>query len=86
MLAQLFCDLFRDSTTEDTYDADLAELSFQLWYAGDWIGIGAGGFSDKLAVLTETMLQRLMRFEVDEGRFEGVVDKASGEAYFRVWP
>lgn len=74
VLAQLFCDLFRDSITEDTYDADLAELSFNLWYAGDWIGIGAAGFSDKLAVLTETMLQRLMEFEVDDGRFDSIVD------------
>ena len=75
VLARLFCDLFRDSITEETYDADLAELSFSLWYAGDWIGVGAAGFSDKLAVLTETMLKKLMAFEMDEGRFTGVVDE-----------
>lgn len=74
VLARLFCDLYRDSITEDIYDADLAELSFSLWYSGDHIGIGAGGFSDKLAVLVETMLQRLVEFKVDEARFAGIAD------------
>jgi len=83
VLARLFCDLFRDSITEDTYDADLAELSFNLWYAGESISVGAAGFSDKLAVLTETMLKRLMKYEVDEGRFTGVVEEVCIYIFFR---
>ena len=77
VLARVFCDLFRDSITEDIYDADLAELSFNLGYAGEAIGISAGGFSDKLAVLLETMLTRLAAFEVDETRWIGVIDDVS---------
>ncbi|WRT69793.1 uncharacterized protein IL334_006784 [Kwoniella shivajii] len=74
VLARLYCDLFTDSITEDVYDADLAELSFSLWNEHQWIGISAGGFSDKLAVLTETMLQKFKNFKVDEGRFKEVVE------------
>ncbi|WWC73601.1 uncharacterized protein I206_107573 [Kwoniella pini CBS 10737] len=74
VLSRLFCDLFADSITEDVYDADLAELSFSLWNEHSWIGISAGGFSDKLAVLTETMLKKLKEYKVDEGRFKEVVE------------
>ncbi|WVQ66403.1 uncharacterized protein L199_004583 [Kwoniella botswanensis] len=74
VLSRLFCDLFSDSITEDVYDADLAELSFSLWNEHQWIGISAGGFSDKLAVLTETMLKKLKEFKVDEGRFREIVE------------
>ena len=75
VLARLFCDLYRDSITEDTYDADLAELSFQLFYAGDTINVAAGGFSDKLAVLLEIMLDRLNDFKVDPTRYASIVDE-----------
>ncbi|WWD20389.1 hypothetical protein CI109_104865 [Kwoniella shandongensis] len=74
VLSRLFCDLFTDSITEDVYDADLAELSFNLWNEHDWISISAGGFSDKLAVLTETMLDKFVKFEVDEGRFQEIAE------------
>ena len=42
---------------------------------GEYIGISAGGFSDKLAVLTETMLDKLMRLDIDEERFAKIVDQ-----------
>ncbi|WWC92904.1 uncharacterized protein L201_007866 [Kwoniella dendrophila CBS 6074] len=74
VLSRLFCDLFTDSITEDVYDADLAELSFSLWNEHQWIGISAGGFSDKLAVLTETMLNKFKNFKIDEGRFKEIVE------------
>jgi insulysin len=77
VLARLFCELFSDAITQDVYDASLAELSFHLFYAGDYISISAGGFSDKLAVLTETMLKKLVTFEVDEDRFAKIVDQVS---------
>ena len=55
----------------------MAELSFSLWYGGESIGIGAGGFSDKLAVLLQAMLERFVAFKVDPGRFADVVDDVS---------
>ncbi|TYJ55081.1 hypothetical protein B9479_004218 [Cryptococcus floricola] len=72
VLSRLFCDLFSDAITEDVYDADLAELSFGLWNTSQWISISAGGFSDKLAVLTETMLDKFVNFQVDPKRFEEI--------------
>ncbi|WVF68403.1 hypothetical protein IAT40_003168 [Kwoniella sp. CBS 6097] len=74
VLSRLFCDLFTDHITEDVYDAELAELSFSLWNEHSWIGISAGGFSDKLAVLTETMLKKLVEYKVDEGRFKEIAE------------
>ncbi|WVR07976.1 hypothetical protein IAU60_005019 [Kwoniella sp. DSM 27419] len=74
VLSRLFCDIFSDSITEDVYDADLAELGFSLWAEHGWIAISAGGFSDKLAVLTETMLKKLVDFKIDEGRFKEIAE------------
>ncbi|WVQ84726.1 hypothetical protein IAT38_006883 [Cryptococcus sp. DSM 104549] len=74
VLSRLFCDLFSDAITEDVYDADLAELSFGLWNTHHWIQISAGGFSDKLAVFTETMLDKFVNYQVDEGRFQEIAE------------
>lgn len=74
VLARLLMDLFSDSTTEDVYDAELAELSFHLFYSGDALTLAVGGFTDKLALLMETMLKKLMVFEVDPTRFDKIVD------------
>ncbi|ORY34641.1 putative A-factor processing enzyme [Naematelia encephala] len=74
VLGRLFCELFSDSITEDVYDADLAELSFSLQYTPEAISVGAAGFSDKLAVLVETMLTKLVAFEVDAARFGDIVE------------
>lgn len=75
VLARLLCDLFTDATTEDVYDASLADLSFDLYYTGDSISISAGGYTDKLALLTETMLNKFINFEIDPVRFDKVVDQ-----------
>lgn len=77
VLSRLFCDLFSDSITEDVYDADLAELNFNLWNTSHWIQISAGGFSDKLAVLTEKMLEKFVNYKVDEARFQEVAEAVS---------
>ncbi|GMK56588.1 hypothetical protein CspeluHIS016_0304280 [Cutaneotrichosporon spelunceum] len=76
VLTRLLCDAFTDSITEDVYDAELAELSFHLWYSGDSMSLLIGGFSDKLPLLTETMLNKLMNFKVDPDRFDKLVYQA----------
>ncbi|KAL1412548.1 metalloprotease [Vanrija albida] len=75
VLGRLLCDLFVDATTEDVYDASLADLTFDLYYTGDSISISAGGYTDKLALMTETMLNKFVDFEIDPIRFEKVVDQ-----------
>lgn len=55
----------------------MAELSFNLFYAGEHICVAAGGFSDKLAVLTETMLEKLKNYKVDPERFAKLKETVS---------
>ncbi|WVO15036.1 hypothetical protein L204_102679 [Cryptococcus depauperatus] len=74
VLSRLFCDLFSDAITEDVYDADLAELSFHLYSTHNWIQISACGFSDKLSVLTEKMLEKFVNYKVDESRFQEIAE------------
>jgi insulysin len=76
-LSKLFCELYSDSITEDVYDASLAELSFNLFYGGEYICVAAGGFSDKLPVLTETMLDKLKKYKVDPERFAKISESVS---------
>lgn len=76
VLTRLLCDAFTDSITEDIYDAELAELSFHLWYSGDAISMLVGGFSDKLPLLTETMVGKLMALKVNPERFDKLVYQA----------
>ena len=76
-MSTLWCDLFRDSITEDIYDADLAGLGFSVSRSHGAVSVGAAGFNDKLAVLLETMLKKMVGFEVDEARYPGVVDDVS---------
>ncbi|KLT45842.1 hypothetical protein CC85DRAFT_239827 [Cutaneotrichosporon oleaginosum] len=76
VLTRLLCDAFTDSITEDIYDPMLAELSFHLWYSGDTISLLVGGFSDKLPLLTETMMTKLRNFKVDPDRFDKIVYQA----------
>jgi hypothetical protein len=73
----MFCELFSDSITEDVYDASLAELSFGLIYSGEYMCVAAGGFTDKLPVLTETMLEKLKNYKVDPERFAKISDQVS---------
>lgn len=76
VLTRLLCDAFTDSITEDVYDAELAELSFHLWYSGDSISLLVGGFSDKLPLLTETMVSKLVGLKVNPERFDKLVYQA----------
>jgi len=77
VLSKLFCELYSDSITEDVYDASLAELSFSFFYSGEYMCIAAGGFTDKLPVLTETMLDKLKKYKVDPERFAKISDQVS---------
>jgi insulysin len=74
-LARLYCDLFRDSITEEVYDAELAGLQYSLEYAGDSITVGSVGYNDKLPRLTEKMLGMMKEFKVDAERFAIIKDQ-----------
>ena len=74
-LARLYCDLFRDSITEEVYDAELAGLQYSLEYAGDSITVGSVGYNDKLPMLTEKMVTMMKAFQVDPERFAIIKDQ-----------
>jgi secreted Zn-dependent insulinase-like peptidase len=67
--------LFRDSITEEVYDAELAGLQYSLEYAGDSITVGSVGYNDKLPRLTEKMLGMMKEFKVDAERFAIMKDQ-----------
>ena len=74
-LARLYCDLFRDSITEEVHDAELAGLQYSLEYAGDSITVGSVGYNDKLPMLTEKMVTMMKSFQVDPERFAIIKDQ-----------
>lgn len=77
VLAYLLTEVFSDLVTEDVYDAEIAELRFSVYYAGDWLGVSAKGFTDKMGVLVERMMGKLVDVEVNEERFKEIVDQVS---------
>ncbi|ODO03593.1 hypothetical protein L198_02442 [Cryptococcus wingfieldii CBS 7118] len=74
VLSSLFCELFPDSITEDTYDATLAGLKFSITDDNKGLEISISGFSDNLALLTQSMIERLASFKVDKKRFQLMTD------------
>ena len=77
VLTTLMTELFSDSITEDVYDAEMAELRFGVYGAGDYIGVSSKGFTDKMDVLVERMLTKLVDLKIDEDRFKEIVDQVS---------
>lgn len=75
VMARLLADLFTDSNNEDTYDAELADLSFGMYYQADSFTIAISGFTDKLPLLLEKMVTKFLKFELDPERFKRIVDR-----------
>lgn len=69
MHPRLFTNLVTDALAEQTYDADLAGMSYSLsdQYAG--LVIAAGGYSDKLSVLLHSILNEMKSFVINPDRF-----------------
>ncbi|WVQ84725.1 hypothetical protein IAT38_006882 [Cryptococcus sp. DSM 104549] len=76
VLFRLYCELFSDAITEDICDATTARLYFSVWNAADGIEISASGFSDKLALLTEVMLENFVSSQVNEARFKEIAEQS----------
>lgn len=75
VLARIYCELFRDATTEEVYDAELAGLQFSLESSGHSMTLGTVGYNDKLPLLTKKMLQLMQEFKADKDRFELIRDQ-----------
>ena len=59
----------------------MAELSFNMHYSPHFVSVGAAGFSDKLAVLLETMLRKMLVFEIEQKRFDSIVEDVSAPSH-----
>ncbi len=66
----MFGDLVEDALTEQTYDADLAGLSYKFQGESEGMYVSVSGYNDKLPVLLRTILTEVKNFVVDPRRFE----------------
>lgn len=73
--ATLFCELVKDSLSEYSYDADISGLSYTLANVKYGIVINLGGYSDKLAVLMRTVVERIRDFTVSKARFDIIKER-----------
>lgn len=68
-MTNLFVELFRDSITEYSYEADLAGLRYGLNPNNYGLNISFSGFNDKMDVLLNKVFERMASFRVDSQRF-----------------
>lgn len=69
-LTHMFVQLFRDSINEYAYAAELAGLQWDFSNSKYGITLGIGGYDNKLRVLLEKIMNRMITFHVDPKRFE----------------
>lgn len=75
MLMTLLLDVVVDGLNERTYDAQLAELHFQLSRTAQGINVSLGGFTDKLPALFDMVLTALTTVPLTTARFAALKEK-----------
>ncbi len=76
-MTNLFVELFRDSITEYSYEADLAGLRYGLNPNNYGLNISFSGFNDKMDVLLNKVFERMASFRVDSQRFNILKESVS---------
>ena len=71
----LYVSLVKDALKEYSYDALVAGLSYHLRHVFEGIWLGFDGFNDKLSVLLNTVLEKMVTLEVDPARFAVLKDE-----------
>lgn len=79
VMGTLLCELFEDSITDLKYYASLVGLSSSIFLYRDAFSLKFGGYNDKLPVLLEDVLARLVKFLPTEDRFEPIKYKVNKE-------
>ena len=74
--------MLEDSLAEVTYDAELAGLHYYFTSDGKGLGVTVYGYSDKLSLLLDVVLQRLKDIQFEEDRLK--VKKEEASTLFRV--
>lgn len=72
---QLLSALVEQELASYSYDATLAGLAYDVGTEVDGLQIVVSGYSDKLPVLLQVVLEKLKRFEVDGKQFELVHER-----------
>ena len=68
-MANLYVELLKDSLTEYSYMAELAGLKYALNATNYGLSVSVSGFSDKMDVLLETVVERMASLRIDPQRF-----------------
>jgi insulysin len=68
-MANLYVELLKDSLTEYSYMAELAGLKYSLNATNYGLSVSVSGFSDKMDVLLETVVERMASLRIDPQRF-----------------
>ncbi|OBZ78124.1 Insulin-degrading enzyme [Grifola frondosa] len=79
LLTRLCVDLVEDALSEVTYDADLAGLSFSVNNHIEGIVVSVSGYNDKLAVLLQTVMEKLKTLVVDSDRLKVIKEQVKLE-------
>jgi insulysin len=75
MLLTLLLDAVKDNLNERTYDAELANLHFDLNRSSQGVCVSLGGFNDKLPVLADMVVAALTDKSFTTNRFAALKDK-----------
>ena len=64
-MANLYVDLLKDSLNEYSYMAELAGLKYTVNASNYGLNVSVSGFSDKMDVLLETVVERIATLKID---------------------
>ncbi|KAJ3020429.1 UNVERIFIED_CONTAM: Insulinase (Peptidase M16) [Siphonaria sp. JEL0065] len=77
VITHLYCDLVTDALNQQSYLAEMADLSFALNVTVEGIMLSVGGYSDKLGMFMETVIQAMVSLVIVPERFTFVKEELS---------
>ncbi len=76
-MANLFVQLLQDSLSGYSYQANLAGLNYNLFPNSQGLYLTVSGFNDKIHVLLNDVLEKMISFKVDPQRFILIKEKVT---------
>lgn len=75
VMTRMYCELVKDALVEYSYDAEIAGLDYGLASNSLGLCIDVGGYSDKMSVLLEKVLESMRNLKVEPDRFRIVKER-----------
>ncbi|MCJ1266561.1 Insulinase (Peptidase M16) [Lobaria immixta] len=75
VMTRMYCELVKDALVEYSYDAEIAGLDYGLANNSLGLCIDVGGYSDKMSVLLEKVLESMRNLKVEPDRFRIVKER-----------